>query len=258
MKKLLRYIGLVGIALLLCLGIAYVFLSRFYVVPIMVYHKIEEPATLDAVTPKSFERQMNFIKKNNYNVISFDEYVEGTTQGRKFPKNSIVIHFDDGFLNNYTVAFPVLKKYNFPAMCFIISDFIGNNPVLMNWDQVREMDANGFHIGAHTRRHAYLPSLTKEQAIDEIVGSKQMIEAKLGKPVDYFVYPVGGFNDDIKKIVINAGYKAAGTTNRGRQRFNQDLFELNRIRIKDTDHGIVLWAKLSGYYNIFRSTRKMH
>ncbi len=257
MKKILRYIGLsVGI-LLACSGGAVLYFSQFYVVPIMTYHQIEATTNpkMDTVTPRSFEQQMSFLRKYKYNVISFEEYVSGARHGKSFPKNTVIIHFDDGYLNNYTEAFPILKKYNLPAMCFIVSDMVGQDLLFVDWKQVREMDSNGFHIGSHTRRHSYLPSLSHQDALDEIAGSKRIIEEKLGRPVDYFVYPSGGFSDSVKDIVISAGYKAAGTTNRGRDRLNKDMFELNRIRIKDSDHGFILWAKLSGYYNIFRSPR---
>ena len=81
--------------------------------------------------------------------------------------------------------------------------------MFLTWEQVKEMSQNGITFGSHTRRHAYLPKLSKEMAKDEIIGSKHVIEENLGKPVDYFAYPCGGFSEKIKATVALAGYKAA-------------------------------------------------
>ena len=99
------------------------------------------------------------------------------------------------------------------------------------------------------------PELSLAQAQDEIAGSKKIIEDHLGHSIDYFCYPSGGFTEDIKRLVQEAGYKAAVTTNRGKDKFNLDLYELKRIHMNNTDDqysGLILWFKLSGYYNLFR------
>lgn len=228
-----------------------------YVVPILMYHNVsavQGPKVLNNVTPEAFAAQMTYIKNNGYKVVGFDEYIKGITQGKSFGRNTVVIHFDDGYDDNYTQAFPVLKQHGFPAMVFLVSDKIGT-PGFLTWDQVREMDKAGFAAGAHTRTHAYLPDVPVEQAREEIAGSKAKIESEVGHPIDYFVYPSGGFTLEIIQVVKESGYKAAGTTNRGRDRLNRDLYELNRIRIKTSDRGFSLWAKLSGYYNLFRKPR---
>ena len=87
------------------------------------------------------------------------------------------------------------------------------------------------------------------------MGCKKMIEDHLGHSIDYFAYPTGGFTQEVKGIVKAGGYKAAVTTNRGKDRFNIDLYELKRIHMNESDDtysGFVLWSKLSGYYNLFR------
>jgi len=229
-----------------------------YIVPILTYHHVGQCANpvlrLNTVSTETFERQMAFLKKHGYKVIDFDDLVQGIKEGARFAPNTVVIHFDDGYEDNYINAFPILKKYQFPAMVFLVSDAIGT-PGFMSWEQVEDLERYDFLAGAHTRTHQHLPDLSVEKAREEIQGSKRIIESKLGHRVDYFVYPSGGFNDQVKSIVAEAGYKAAATTNRGRDRLNRDVFELNRIRMKDSDQGFVLWAKLSGYYNLFRQPK---
>ena len=256
--RTIRNISLYIITFLIIVGVSFTFWVRDrYVVPIITYHHVGIPSCkwrLNTVTEKSFEFQMNFIKRHGFEVISFDDLVEGIKKGHQFNRNTVVIQFDDGYEDNYTYAYPILKKYGFPAMVFLISDKIGTNGFL-TWNEIKDMGKDNFLAGAHTRHHAYLPRLSLDQAKDEIAGSKKVIEEHLGHPIDYFAYPSGGFTEEVKDIVKNAGYKAATTTNRGKDRYNQDLFELKRIHMSNTDDeysGLIIWFKLSGYYNLFR------
>ncbi|MDE2222894.1 MAG: polysaccharide deacetylase family protein [Candidatus Omnitrophica bacterium] len=194
------------------------------------------------------------MKRHGYHVISFDDLVSGLKKGQSFSHNTVVIEFDDGYENNYTRAFPILKKYGFPATIFLVSGWVGKKGML-TWDEVKEMEKSNITMGAHTQHHPYLPRLSLAQAQSEIAGSKKIIEQHLGHPVDYFCYPVGGFTEEIKRMVQRDGYKAAVTTNRGTDRFDHDLYELKRIHINNSDDrywGLILWAKFSGYYNLFR------
>lgn len=250
-KCVLGFVAALAVSLLVFV----VWIQGRYVVPILMYHQVtqsvEESQSLNNVPPEAFAQQMQYLKDHKYKVISFEEFVEGVKAGRNFARNSVVIQFDDGYEDNYTQAFPILRGHGFPAIVFIVSDKVGI-PGYLTWKQIKEMDANGFTAGAHTRTHAYLPELTLEEAEDEIAGSKKTIEDRLGRSIDFFTYPVGGFTDQVQDIVKRAGFKAAATTNRGRDPLNRDLFELNRIRIKGSDKDFKLWAKLSGYYNVFR------
>jgi peptidoglycan/xylan/chitin deacetylase (PgdA/CDA1 family) len=232
-----------------------------YVIPILMYHSVMKPESnseLNLVSPQAFDHQMAFLKNNGYQVLTLSDLVEGMHKARMFRRKTVVITFDDGYADNYTNAFPILKKYNFPATVFVISDFVGTEG-FMTWDQLKEMDNAGFKVGSHTRRHAYLPSF-KDDAIleDEISNSRKIIEKNLGGPIEFFSYPSGGFSDHIISLVKKAGYQGACTTNRGYDRFNLDMYQLNRIRINDDDIDLALWAKLSGYYNFFRKSKASH
>ncbi len=250
----------IGIGLLIFGAGFYIWVQGRYVVPILTYHHVGSPSgkwRLLGINGRSFTFQMDFIKRHGYHVISLDELVKGIQAGRSFPHNSVVITFDDGYDDNYSYAFPILKQYGFPAIIFLISNGIGS-PDLLTWDQVKEMEHYNVMAGAHTRHHVYLPMATASLYRDEIAGSKKEIEDHLGHRIDYFAYPVGGFSEDIKSFVQESGYKAAMSTNRGTDRFNKDLFEMKRIHMSQSDDklmGFVLWMKLSGYYNLFRQFR---
>ena len=257
----MRYLKKFFIVSIVLLTIAVMVFSLWlpgrYVVPIIMYHQVtytEHPQT-NWVSPENFEWQMTYLKEHNYDVIPLGELVEAVEEGRSLPRKTAVITFDDGYENNYTQAFKVLKEYGFPATIFVPSDKVGTKGRL-TWEQIKEMIASGIDIGSHTRIELYLPDAFVEVQRQEIEMSKNILEQNLGITVDHFAYPIGGFSEEIKEIVKRAGYKSACATNRGYDRFNKDVFELNRIRFSDKDNRKdYLWMKLSGYYNLFRKAK---
>ncbi len=248
---------------LIYLAISTVFLSVFFflyispkrTVPILMYHAVrdERNDTL-SVSPENFSRQMAFLRKSGYSVISLGTLVEEIKKGNTFISKTVVITFDDGYEDNYVNAFPVLAKYNMPAIIFLITGYIDGQGYL-NRDQILLMSKNNVEFGGHTRNDIYLPSEKNLLCLwDEIAGSKEDIEKVTGEETEYFCYPVGGFNDEIKETVKKAGYKGACATNRGFDKPNRDVYELNRIKITNSDMNkpFHFRAKLSGFYNIFR------
>jgi peptidoglycan/xylan/chitin deacetylase (PgdA/CDA1 family) len=227
-----------------------------YTVPVLMYHSIAlDPADSLSVTPENFKKQMQYLKDKGYSVISLEKLVDMISAGGKFSRKEVVLTFDDGLEDNYIKAFPVLSKHDMPAIIFLETANIGSDETYLTWDQVRVMAKNNIEFGAHTKTGAYLPSIDDDSLlIAEISGSKSDIEVNTGKDVKYFCYPTGGFNDRIKEAVQGSGYKAACTTNRGFDRFNTDVYEINRIKVTDSDMNrpFNFWAKLSGYYSLFR------
>jgi peptidoglycan/xylan/chitin deacetylase (PgdA/CDA1 family) len=247
-------------AVLLAASFFFFYVRPRYVVPILMYHGItDSEAGSMYVNPRNFSRQMDFLKKEGYSVISLNDLVEGIREGVKFGPGTVVITFDDGYEDNYLYAFPILAKYSFPATVFLITGYIDKKEGYLTWDQARVMVSNGIDLGGHTRNNMYLPSISDTARLwEEIAGSKKDIQENTQKSADYFCYPIGGFNDKIKNAVIKAGYKGACTTNRGRDRYNNDVFELNRVKVTNSDINkpFHFRAKLSGYYNLFRSLKK--
>lgn len=251
----------VVISVLVVLGIAGAALawasSRFYTVPIIMYHQVYDAGhrRLDTVSPERFEWHMAYLKKHRFHVLPLSALVRIVKEGEPLPRKIVVISFDDGYENNYRYAFPILKKYQFPATIFMISDFV-NVQGYLTTAQLKEMLAHGIEIGSHTRRHVYLPDVSPEERVQEIKGSKARLEEELGVPVGMFSYPTGGFSEEIKQQVREAGYEGACTTNRGYDRLMRDPYEFKRIRFSDADNRIdYLWMKLSGFYNLFREAK---
>ena len=227
-------------------------------IPILFYHKINYPhpeAKIRElyVTPENFQRQMRYLKWRGYKPITLCKLVNGLNLKEQLPSKPIVLTFDDGYEDNYTYAFPVLKKLGFTATVFLITRDIGSSSgwsdseetvkePLLSWDKIKEMSDYGIDFQSHTHTHPSLIKLDKKRIKEEILTSKEIIEQKLKKKVDFLCYPYGHFNSQIKQILKEAGYKGAVTTKRGIVKEPDDLYSLKRIGIK-AKHGILTFIR---------------
>ena len=232
-----------------------VFLKKAYVVPIIMYHYIGDSLRDSKlyVSPEDFADQMKFLHDHHYSVIGPDKAVEYIQKKKKAPPKTVLITFDDGTYDLYQYAYPVLKKYDFPATMFIITSKMGQ-PGWLGWGQVQEMSNSGLiTIGSHTKSHLWLPTTGSVKVMDELVDSKRILEKWLSKRVDYFCYPIGAYNDRVKRFVKESGYKAAFVTNPGRLRPNDDIYAIKRVKISRTSRNhLVFAAEISGYYLWFK------
>jgi peptidoglycan/xylan/chitin deacetylase (PgdA/CDA1 family) len=257
-KKILLILGLI---IVLSIAGFYFYISPGYVVPILMYHHIDEEGKTSSlsVSPENFTHQMDFLARHNYNVISLAEFVRAKLEKIKLPPKTVVITFDDGYEDNYTNAFALLEKHGFKASIFVIVNAIGSDGYL-NYEQIDEMVSSGIiDIGSHSLNGDYLPGKSSNKLVAEIGRSKIKLQSELNRKVHFFCYPIGGFTPEIQEIVKKYGYKAACTTNRGKDQtyLNDQLFALKRIKVKDSFPNLLVFrVKLSGYYNLFRKVRK--
>jgi peptidoglycan/xylan/chitin deacetylase (PgdA/CDA1 family) len=205
--------------------------------PILAYHSVNHiPTGAYTISPRDFTKQMQWLKDNGYTVIPLDQLYHRLIGKTQIPNKSIVITFDDGDLDNYTVAFPILKQFGYPATFFVISSFVGK-PDYMTWLQLQEMTADGMTIGSHTVNHVNLAKIDPKLVKNELTKSKSTIEKNLSKPVEFFSYPDGGVNSNIAYQVQQAGY-LAGVTTYARSwqiiKNNTDLLVLSRVEVQGT------------------------
>ncbi|MCJ8014596.1 polysaccharide deacetylase family protein [Paenibacillus sp. KQZ6P-2] len=200
-------------------------------IPILMYHSIGINQSTLFVPPEVFYKQMEHLKNTGYNTITFKDLMKWKTN-EELPDKPILITFDDGYLDNFSVAYPILKKLQMKATIFATSDFIGS-PNHLNWSQIKEMEQSGsIEIGVHTRHHVELTKINQLQLVDEVCGAKQRLEKRLGHPTIAFAYPSGKFNQDVVQVVKRAGFEFAVTTKPGYAEKKQGYLTLHRVRIQ--------------------------
>jgi peptidoglycan/xylan/chitin deacetylase (PgdA/CDA1 family) len=157
------------------------------------------------------------------------------TEGAPLPARPVILTFDDGYRDNYTNAFPLLKERGMTATFFIVTDLIDADlPDYLSWDMVREMHAGGMSIQSHGRNHASLKGRDDDYLIWQALGSLETIEFELGVRPRFISYPAGQYDENTIKIFQSAQYWAGVTTVQGATHSNEDLFELRRVRIRGT------------------------
>jgi peptidoglycan/xylan/chitin deacetylase (PgdA/CDA1 family) len=181
-------------------------------------------------------------------------------EGKKIPPKTVTLTFDDGYKDNYTYAFHILKKYNLPATMFIIVNEVDRQKGdRLSWKQIKVMRDSGIiAFGSHCLGPEPLVNIkSKKELKREIFDSKKILEKKLNREVKSFSYPEGRFNAKIKQLVMDAGYKLAVTTNPGKGFPSKDVFALKRLRISSNAGNLfVFWVETSGYYNFMREWRR--
>jgi peptidoglycan/xylan/chitin deacetylase (PgdA/CDA1 family) len=206
------------------------------IIPILTYHNFtEDEGSSYNINIVEFEKQMDYLATYNYSVISLTELIKGL-KGGQLPPKPIVITIDDGYKSTYTLAYPVLKKYNLPATLFIYTNFIEKNNGSLTWKEIREMTKNNIEIGSHTLSHCNLLKYKKNENYEtylarirrEIFLSKEILESKIQGKVKFFAYPYGAYSSTIKDLAIQAGYEGILNVNSMNNILNADPFSLNR------------------------------
>lgn len=186
-------------------------------ITILLYHHIEDmpdsvkPAKRRwAMSPQKLSDHLDWIEKEGFQTITMEQWVSHLRNGDQLPPKPIILTFDDGWKDQYTEAFPLLKKHHFTATFFIITGSVGHSAYL-SWEQIKEMAEAGMDIQSHTLNHPRLPVLSKDKALHEILDSKKELESRLNKPVTILAYPYGLYDQDVIDITQQSGYQAAVT-----------------------------------------------
>ena len=200
----------------------------------LYYHSITEPANNEVtLAPKNLKAQLKYIKDQGYITLTMNELRNYLLNNSPIPEKSIVITFDDGYMDNYINAFPILKELHMDATIFCITSDLDGSYYLSK-EAIKEMSDYGIDIESHTVNHPKLDKLTYEEQLAELKDSKKTLESITGKPINSIAYPFGDFNDDSIKAVKNAGYTLAFTTHRGLADRIDNPLKLDRIYISST------------------------
>ncbi len=200
-------------------------------VSVLMYHMIGTIEDNGAVLhPDNFREQMKFLKENNYNPITLDELYEYMEHGEALPINPVCITFDDGYIDNYEIVYPIMLEYGFPWTVFVIGNLTGE-PGRMTWEQLEEMRDHGVTIANHTMSHEpmlYLDVATQRREVEEM---QALLKEKLDIDNRFFCYPYGMYDETLQQILRENGIVLAVTMDPGRANVGENVMEVERIWI---------------------------
>jgi peptidoglycan/xylan/chitin deacetylase (PgdA/CDA1 family) len=236
-------------------------------VPILMYHSVSDnlfgkshPYYQINTSPAVFANQMRWLRANGYRTLDLTQMWTAMESGQDLSK-TVVITFDDGYRDFYTDAFDAMRQCGFTATIFLATDRIKDSPVriegvdYLTWSEVSELHAAGIRFGSHTVTHPDLRSLGPDQIGYEVGYSKEVIEQKIGAPVESFSYPFAfpeedkNFTQFLVDILENQGFENGVSTIIGRASKNHNHFYLPRLPVNSWDDASLLRAKLEGGYD---------
>lgn len=222
-------------------------------VRILGYHRIADSPEPLSVSPRAFRHQMEALVASAATPIRLDRALE--LLRRPVEGRYVCVTFDDGYRDNLEQALPVLRELGIPATIYVPTRVIDGTasytwyaepPPALSWGEIDALVAEGLvDVQPHTRTHPRLPQVDEEQARDEIEGSKRDLEAR-GIAVTSFCYPAGVYGPRDVRLVREAGYPAAVTTEPGVNDAGGDLHTLHRTLVYWDDDARSFELKLRG------------
>ncbi len=248
-------------------------------VPVLMYHSVSDSGEYVVISPENFRKHLEAIEENGFTPVSLDELIRYVDYGFPLPEKPVCITFDDGYLDNYTQAFPMLKEFGFKATIFAIVSSVGKETYKntsygitphFDYEQAKEMTDSGLiSIQSHTYdmhqstkfeagpvRETVL-RLKNESLIDyitrfrgDVLTAKTILETELEKPVVGFAYPLGKYNAITDYILKTNGIRVSMATSTGINYITaydkNSLYNLNRYNINDSVDAELLISWLSG------------
>lgn len=224
-------------------------------VPVLMYHHVSPTPGMINASPEHFEDQLRWLRQHGYRSLSSAEFARHLA-GEPAPRKSVLITFDDGYLDNWVYAAPLLRRYGFTAMLFIVTDWLGDGPVrprlgdaeplpetpshhdceariaqgradevMLRWSEVLQLRDEGIfefhsHTHTHTRWDLSADAANKNAHMqDELRASRQTLRDRLGVVSEHFCWPQGYFDADYVQLAKDAGFRYLYTT----QAFGQNL-----------------------------------
>jgi peptidoglycan/xylan/chitin deacetylase (PgdA/CDA1 family) len=236
--------------------------------PILTYHRLLPRApTRDAdpqriaVSQSQFRGHLRWLKSLGYETLPLAGYVRALRAGEKVPARRLAITFDDGYRDVLTLGLPVLKEFGFTATIFAVSAEERNawdhgNAPLMNAQELRDWQAAGMEVGAHTSHHVHLPQVSPDIARKEIQDSKARLEDLLGKAVSTLAYPYGESTPAVEALAENAGFAAAFATDRAPRDHSENLYRLRRAVVFPRNNVWEIFLKAQRWYPAYQDWKR--
>jgi len=230
---------------------------------VLMYHSVGVNDAFFTVQSEDFELQLQYIKSRGFAALKLSELV-GRLEGGEEISNCAVLTFDDGYKDNYTNVFPLLKKYNIPATIFIITGLIGGEQKVSSGEvlpmlessEMREMHASGLvEFMPHTVSHRRITELGREEVQRELKESRYALEGMFSEEADIFAYPFGAYNEEVVAVLEEQGFKGAVTVKEGLVGAANDIYRLPRNAVDSATSFGEFKAKLSRAVEIFARVR---
>lgn len=231
-------------------------------IPILLYHSIATRSSPRfarwVVQPAAFQAQMDYLVAHGYQALTVSELVDLMGHAdRPLPERPVVLTFDDGFADFHEAALPVLERRDLVATLFLTTAYLdgtarwlapdgeGGRPML-SWAQAREVADRGVEIGAHSHTHPRLDELRPEAARREIARSRELLEDRLERPVPTFAYPHGYAGPVARRLVQEAGYRAACGVRHAMSSPRDDVWGLCRLVVDHRNDTAAFASLLQG------------
>jgi peptidoglycan/xylan/chitin deacetylase (PgdA/CDA1 family)/glycosyltransferase involved in cell wall biosynthesis/SAM-dependent methyltransferase len=232
--------------------------------PCLIYHHIG-PSRRDTypeltIAPARFERHLQWLRGWGYQGITPSQWARWRTGHASLPRRPVILTFDDGYADTAEHAFPLLKRYGFPATVFAVAGELGGtnrwdehlgsgSHRLMDEDQIRNWAANGIEFGAHSLTHPDLTCLPAQQARHEIERSRDLLADVIGQPITSFSYPYG-YHDGQTEAIARSCFELAFTTLEGRNSLATNSHRLRRTMVLPDDRRGDLFSRLRLGYSL--------
>jgi len=211
-------------------------------VPILVYHNVQPASDGGRVRsaeltmrPEVFAAQMQYLKDNRIPVVSLGALVDALHGKGTLPPRAVVITFDDGRVNQYVNALPVLRKHGFTATFFPFTHAMDRNSRYFTWAQLREMQQMGMTIGSHTSLHVRVDRMKDAKMMDtEVRGSREALQKHLGGDIAFFSYPFGALAAAGDSAVRAAGFRAGRAYTGKSWNSARDVWRLNAVAMSES------------------------
>ena len=239
-------------------------------VPVLMHHHVSPVEGMITVSPANFEDQLKWLRNRGYHSLTCEEFA-GHLEGRPVPSRSVLITFDDGYLDNWVYAYPLMKRYGFHGVIFLVTSWVGDGPVrphlggaalpvtpshhdcenhieqgraddvMLRWSEIEAMRADGvFEFHSHTHTHTRWDlgpekAAKNEHMAEELAASRAVLQERLGEVSPHFCWPQGYFDDDYVRLAKQAGFRYLYTTKAfGQNQPGTDPAHIYRFAVRNT------------------------
>lgn len=244
-------------------------------VPVLMYHHVCPHPGLVTVSPETFEEHMAYLARKKYRALAADEFLEFLQGRRALDARSVLITFDDGYLDNYVYAWPILKRYGLKATIFTITSLMGEgaartylgaakvlpatpdhrgckaavaegraDDVMLRWSEIEAMEASGaIEVHSHTHTHQRWDQLHPDKAQRlavveaDLAASHAALKTRLGKDSRHLCWPWGYFEPEYQEAADKLGFVAQYATAHGVNVAGKDPQCIPRLVMKDRPVG---------------------